>query len=211
MNSILETIGRHALLPILTLEDAGAANAVADALVAGGLPLMEVTFRTAAAESAIRTIANRKDVTIGAGTVLSVDLVKRAVAAGASFMVTPGFNPKVVQYCIDNRIPITPGTITPTDVDQAREMGLEVVKFFPAESFGGLSTMKAIAAPLHMMKFIPTGGISEKQLPDYLGFKATHAVGGSWFASKDQIAAGRWAEITENAKRAVETVRRIRG
>jgi 2-dehydro-3-deoxyphosphogluconate aldolase/(4S)-4-hydroxy-2-oxoglutarate aldolase len=180
---------------------------LADALVAGGLPVMEVTFRTAAAEASIRSIARRGDVLIGAGTVLSVDLVKKAVDAGAKFMVTPGFDPKVVEYCVSNNIPITPGTITPTDLSMALNHGVTTVKFFPAESFGGLKTLKAIAAPFGMMKFLPTGGITPATLKDYLAFKPVLAVGGSWFATKELLSAGKYDEIAKLTREAVAMVK----
>jgi 2-dehydro-3-deoxyphosphogluconate aldolase/(4S)-4-hydroxy-2-oxoglutarate aldolase len=205
--TILETIGQHRLVPIITIDSADHALPLADALVAGGLPVMEVTFRTPAAEASIRAIAKRGDVLIGAGTVLSVDLVKKAVDAGATFMVTPGFDPKVVEYCVSNKIPITPGTITPTDLSMALNHGVTTVKFFPAESFGGIKTLKAIAAPFGMMTFLPTGGITPATLRDYLSFKPVLAVGGSWFATRELLAAGRYDEIARLTRDAVAMVK----
>ena len=159
MKDVLQRIGELKIVPIVTLEDAAVAPELGEALAGGGLPIVEVTFRTDAAERAIRTLASRGDLLVGAGTVLNIDTAKRAVDAGATFIITPGFNPKVVEWCVSNKLVITPGTVTPTDVDMAREHGVKVVKFFPSEPMGGLKTLKAIAAPFGMMQFIPTGGI----------------------------------------------------
>jgi 2-dehydro-3-deoxyphosphogluconate aldolase/(4S)-4-hydroxy-2-oxoglutarate aldolase len=205
--STIAQIGKSAVVPVIALDRVEDALPLADALVAGGLPLAEVTFRTAAAEASIKAMSRRGDLLVGAGTVLNPDTVKRAVDAGAKFIVAPGFNPKTVKYCVDNNIPITPGCITPSDIEAALDHGLNVVKFFPAESFGGLKTIKAIAAPYSMMKFIPTGGITEKTLGEYLSFKSILAVGGSWFVAKDLLAGGKWDEVTRLTKQAVEIAR----
>jgi 2-dehydro-3-deoxyphosphogluconate aldolase/(4S)-4-hydroxy-2-oxoglutarate aldolase len=205
--SALDTIARHAIVPVIALENADHASALADALVAGGLPLAEVTFRTVGADKAIRMMAGRGDVLVGAGTVLNVETAKRAIDAGAKFIVSPGFGPKVVSWCVQNKIPITPGTVTPTDIEMAIDHGLTVVKFFPAEPFGGLKTIKALAAPYSMMRFIPTGGITDKQLADYLAFKPILAVGGSWFVSKELLNGQKWDEVTRLTKQAVEIVK----
>ena len=191
--STIQQIEKCALVPVIALDREADALPLADALVAGGLPIAEVTFRTAAAEASIRAMSKRGDILVGAGTVLDVDTVKRAVDAGAKFIVAPGFNPKTVRYCVDNNIPITPGCITPSDIEAALDHGLKVVKFFPAESFGGLKTIKAISAPYGMMRFIPTGGITERSLAEYLAFKPIVAVGGSWFVAKELLAAGNFA------------------
>jgi len=204
---VLQQLGTHRLLPILVIDDAAHAVPLADALVAGGLPVAEVTFRTPAAEAAIRTMAARGDVLVGAGTVLSVDLVKRAVDAGARYMVTPGFDPKVVGYCLENGIPITPGTITPTDLTTALNHGVTTVKFFPAESYGGVRTLRAIAAPFGQMRFVPTGGITPATLGEYLKFKPVLAVGGSWFATKELLNAGKFDEIERLTREAVQMVK----
>ncbi len=196
MSNVMDRIAAGRLVPVIALDDAADAGPLADALLAGGLPTAEVTFRTAAAEASIREMGRRADMLVGAGTVLDVDTVKRAVDAGAKFIVSPGFSPKVVGYCVQNGIPITPGTITPSDIQAAIEHGLTTVKFFPAESFGGIKTIKALSAPFGQMRFIPTGGITEKQLPEYLAVEAVHAVGGSWFATKDMINGKRFDEIT---------------
>lgn len=204
---ITNQIAKCAVVPVIALEKVEDAMPLADALVAGGLPLAEVTFRTAAAEESIKKMSARGDLLVGAGTVLNVDTAKRAVDAGAKFIISPGFNPKTVRWCVDNKVAITPGCITPSDIEAALDHGLTVVKFFPAESFGGLKTIKAISAPYTMMKFIPTGGITEKSLAEYLAFKPVLAVGGSWFVAKDLLAGGRWDEVTKLTRAAVEIAR----
>ena len=159
MNAVLEKLKKHKLVPVIAIPNVDAAGDLADALVSGGLPVAEVTFRLVDADKAIKTMANRGDMAVGAGTVLKIDQVKQAVDNGATYIVSPGFNPKVVGYCIQNNIPITPGISNPTDIEMALEFDLEVVKFFPAEAYGGLKTLKAMSAPYNMMHFIPTGGI----------------------------------------------------
>ena len=206
-DSTIQQIEKCAVVPVIALDREADAAQLAEALIAGGLPIAEVTFRTSAAEASIRTMAKRGDMLVGAGTVLDVDTVKRAVDAGATFIVSPGLNPKVVSYCVENQIPITPGCLTPTEIELAMEHGLRVVKFFPAESFGGLKTIQALAAPYSMMRFIPTGGISEAQLASYLAFKPIVAVGGGWMVSKPLIAEGKFDEITRLARRASEIAR----
>lgn len=204
MNEILKEISRMGIVPVIALDDAKDAKPLAQALCEGGLPCAEVTFRTAAAEESIRIMAQEfPEMLVGAGTVLTTEQVDRAVAAGAKFIVSPGLNPKVVKYCIDKNIPITPGTSSPTDIEQAIELGLEVVKFFPAEASGGLAKIKAMAAPYVNMKFMPTGGINAKNLIDYLNFPKIIACGGSWMVSKDMITAGEFDKIREMTKEAV--------
>jgi 2-dehydro-3-deoxyphosphogluconate aldolase/(4S)-4-hydroxy-2-oxoglutarate aldolase len=204
---ITNQIAKCAVVPVIALDRVDDALPLADALVAGGLPLAEVTFRTAAAEESIKRMAKRGDLLVGAGTVLNVDTAKRAVDAGAKFIISPGFNPKTVKWCVDNNVAITPGCITPSDIEAALDHGLTVVKFFPAEAFGGLKTIKAISAPYGMMKFIPTGGITEKTLADYLAFKPILAVGGSWFVAKDLLSGGKWDEVTRLTKEAIAIAR----
>lgn len=204
MNEILKEISRMGIVPVIALDDAKEAKPLAQALCEGGLPCAEVTFRTAAAEESIRIMAQEfPEMLVGAGTVLTTEQVDRAVAAGAKFIVSPGLNPKVVKYCVDKNIPITPGTSSPTDIEQAIELGLEVVKFFPAEASGGLAKIKAMAAPYVNMKFMPTGGINAKNLIDYLNFPKIIACGGSWMVSKDMITAGEFDKIREMTKEAV--------
>ena len=160
MSDVLKRIGELKIVPVISLDDAADAGGLGDALTAGGLPIAEITFRTDAAEQAIRTLARRGDLLVGAGTVLNVETAKIAVGAGASSSSRPGFNPKVVGWCVANNVPITPGVATPTEVEMAMDHGLAVVKFFPAELLGGIKMLKAISAPYPMIRFMPTGGIT---------------------------------------------------
>jgi 2-dehydro-3-deoxyphosphogluconate aldolase/(4S)-4-hydroxy-2-oxoglutarate aldolase len=209
MNDVLEQIGRLKVVPVVALEDADSAGPLGEALARGGLPIAEITFRTAAAESAIRTMSKQPGLLVGAGTVLSPDTAKRAVDAGAKFIVSPGFNPKTVRWCIANNVPITPGTATPTDVEMALDHGLTVVKFFPAEAMGGLKLLQAIAAPYGMMRFMPTGGITPELLEKYLAFPKVFACGGSWMVTKQLLAANEFDKIAELSRDAVNRAARI--
>ena len=169
MNEVLKQIEKIGIVPVVVLNDAKDAEPLAKALCEGGLPCAEVTFRTDAAEESIRIMSEKfPDMLVGAGTVLTTDQVDRAVAAGAKFIVSPGTNPRIVKYCVERNIPITPGTATPSDVEQALENGLDVVKFFPAEPLGGLKLIKAMAAPYVGVKFMPTGGINANNVREYL-------------------------------------------
>lgn len=207
MNQILTVISKMGIVPVIALNDSKDARPLAKALCEGGLPCAEVTFRTEAAEECIRIMAAEfPDMLVGAGTVLTTEQVDRAVAAGAKFIVSPGLNPKVVKYCVDKNIPITPGTSSPTDIEQAIELGLEVVKFFPAEASGGLAKIKAMAAPYTSMKFMPTGGINQKNLIEYLSFSKIIACGGSWMVSTDMIAAGEFDKIKELTRDAISSM-----
>ena len=209
MNSVLQQLNNLRIIPVVAINDAKDAAPLAEALVEGGLPCAEITFRTSAAYQAIKTTAKRGDVLVGAGTVLKIDQAKQAVEAGAQFIVSPGFNPKVVQYCAENNIPITPGISNPTDIEMALDFDLQVVKFFPAEAFGGLKTLKAMSAPYGMIKFIPTGGISAANLLDYLRFPKVLACGGSWMVKSDLISEGKFNEIKDLTKQAVELSKQI--
>ena len=212
MHEVLQKIQEIGIVPVVVLDDAKDAAPLAKALCEGGLPCAEVTFRTEAAEESIRIMAEQfPDMLVGAGTVLTTEQVDRAVAAGAKFIVSPGLNPKVVKYCVEKGILITPGTCTPSEVEQAIEHGLEVVKFFPAEQAGGLAMIKAMAAPYTNMMFMPTGGISPSTVRDYLGFKKIIACGGSWMVKGDLVKAGDFAKITELSKEAVAIVKEVRG
>ena len=212
MSEMLKTIEGFGVVPVVVLNDAKDAAPLAKALCEGGLPCAEVTFRTEAAEESIRIMATEfPEMVIGAGTVLTIDQVDRAVAAGAKFIVSPGFDPEIVDYCISKNIPVLPGCITPSEVTQAVKRGLEVVKFFPAEQFGGVATIKALAAPFTSVRFMPTGGISAKNLADYLGFKKIIACGGSWMVKGDMVAAGEFDKIKEMTAEAVALVKDIRG
>ena len=207
MNKVLEEFSKIGIIPVIALDDAKDAAPLAEALIKGGLPCAEVTFRTAAAEESIRIMASQyPEMLVGAGTVLTTDQVDRAVNAGAKFIVSPGLNPKVVKYCGEKGIPVTPGTTNPSDIEQAIELGLEVVKFFPAEAAGGLNMIKSMAAPYTNMKFMPTGGINASNVCNYLDFKKIIACGGSWMVKKDLISAGEFDKITALTKEAVETM-----
>ena len=211
MSEIFEKFGKIGIIPVVVLDDAKDAEKLGEALVIGGLPCAEVTFRTDAALESIKIMAKNKDLLVGAGTVLSIEQVDKAVNAGAKFIVSPGLNPKVVKYCVDNNIPITPGTQTPSEMEQALELGLKVVKFFPAEPAGGLNMIKAVAAPYTSLKFMPTGGINSKNVVDYLMYDRILACGGSWMVKKDLIAAGQWDKIKSMVKEAAEIVKEMRG
>jgi len=205
MNAILKKIQKIGIVPVVVLNDAKDAEPLAKALCDGGLPLAEVTFRTEAAEESIRIMVKKyPNMLIGAGTVVTTDQVDRAVDAGAKFIVSPGLNPKIVAYCLEKGVPITPGVSNPSDIEAAIELGLEVVKFFPAEQLGGLKMIKAMAAPYTKMMFMPTGGINAKNLNDYLAFPKILACGGSWMVSGDLVKAGAFDKITELTKEAIK-------
>jgi 2-dehydro-3-deoxyphosphogluconate aldolase/(4S)-4-hydroxy-2-oxoglutarate aldolase len=204
MNEILKKVGELGIVPVVKIDNAADAVNLGKALIEGGLPCAEITFRTAAAAEAISNISKAfPDMLVGAGTVLNIEQAQRAVDSGSKFIVSPGFNPKVVEYCVTNGIPITPGCSNPSDIEMALEFGLDVVKFFPAEAFGGLATLKAISAPYGMMKFIPTGGIDAKILNDYLAFPKVLACGGSWMVKDELIKNGNFAEIARLTREAV--------
>ena len=199
-----EKIAELKVVPVVVLEDAKDAAPLAKALCEGGLPCAEVTFRTAAAKDSIKAMTDAyPDMLVGAGTVLTTEQVDSAVEAGAKFIVSPGFDPEIVDYCLEKKIPVFPGCITPSEVAQAVKRGLEVVKFFPAEQAGGVAMIKAMAAPYTMVKFMPTGGISAKNLKEYLACKPIVACGGSWMVKKDMIEAGEFDKICELTKEAV--------
>lgn len=208
MSPILDQFEKMRVIPVVAIENARDAAQLAEALIEGGLPCAEITFRTVAAIDAMRIMAQRGDILVGAGTVLKVDQVKAAVDAGAQFMVAPGFNPKVVGYCVENNIAVTPGICTPSDIEAALEFGVEVLKFFPAEAFGGLKTLKAMSAPYGTVRFVPTGGISPVNLVEYLQFPKTLACGGTWIAKTALISGGQFDQILSNAKEAVELVKK---
>ena len=212
MNAVLEQFQKIGIIPVVVLDDAKDAEPLGRALMEGGLPCAEVTFRTAAAEESIRIMSEKfPDMLVGAGTVLTTEQVDRAVAAGAKFIVSPGINPKVVEYCVKKNIPITPGTCNPSNVETALEFGLDVVKFFPAEPAGGLKYIKAIAAPYVGMKFMPTGGINAENVKDYLKYHRILTCGGSWMVKGDLIKAGDFEKIKELTAEAAQIVKDIRG
>lgn len=205
MNSVIEEISKIGIVPVIALDDAKDAEPLAKALCEGGLPCAEVTFRTAAAEESIRIMSEKfPEMLVGAGTVLTTEQADRAVAAGAKFIVSPGLNPKVVAHCTSKNIPVVPGCANPSDIEQAIELGLDVVKFFPAEAAGGLKMIKAMSAPYTAVRFMPTGGINADNLIEYLNFGKIIACGGSWMVSKDMVAAGDFDKITRLTREAVE-------
>lgn len=212
MKTLEEQFYDFAVVPVVVLEDAKDAVPLVEALVKGGLPCAEVTFRTDAAEESIRLMCEKyPEMLVGAGTVLTTEQVDRAVAAGAKFIVSPGFDAEIVDYCLEKEIPVLPGCITPSEVAQAVKRGLKTVKFFPAEQAGGLPMIKAMAAPYTMLKFMPTGGISTKNLKDYLGFDKIICCGGSWMVKRDMIRNKEFDKIAEMTKEAVELAASVRG
>lgn len=208
MKSIEERFAELKVVPVVVLNDVKDAAPLAKALVEGGLPCAEVTFRTDAAAESLRIMAEAyPDMLVGAGTVLTTEQVDRAVEAGAKFIVSPGFDPEIVDYCIEKNIPVFPGCISPSEVAQAVKRGLKIVKFFPAEQAGGLAMIKAMAAPYNMLKFMPTGGINTKNLKDYLACDKILCCGGSWMVKGDMVEAGEFDKIqklTEEAKALAE-------
>jgi 2-dehydro-3-deoxyphosphogluconate aldolase/(4S)-4-hydroxy-2-oxoglutarate aldolase len=199
------------IIPVVSLDRGDAAIPLAEALLNGGLPCAEITFRTAAAEQAIRAISQTfPEILVGAGTVLSEDQAERAVHAGAKFIVSPGFSSVVVNFCQARNLPIFPGICTPTDIILALEAELTMLKFFPADAFGGLKTLKALSAPFPQVEFIPTGGISAANLAEYLGFKKVMACGGSWMVKSELINEGKFDEIKRLTEEAVALKRTAR-
>ena len=208
INEKIQAIG---IIPVVVLDEAKDAAALGNVLCRGGLPAAEVTFRTDAAEESIRIMSREcPELFVGAGTVLNVLQAERAVDAGAKFIVSPGFSEDVVSWCLDRDIPVFPGTATPTEMTKAVEYGLSVVKFFPAEPAGGLKYIKACAAPFTGLKFMPTGGINEKNVRDYLSYDRIIACGGSWMVKKDMIKEGRFEEIEKLVREAAEIVKSVR-
>lgn len=207
MNSIFEKIHEIGIVPVIALDDAEKAVPLAKALIEGGIPCAEITFRTACAEEAIRKITSEvPEMLVGAGTVLTREQLDRAVDAGSKFIVSPGFNPNIIKYAQKKNVLMIPGTAVPGEMEQAMELGLEVVKFFPAESNGGISMLKAVSAPYRTLKFMPTGGINENNITDYIVSDNIVACGGSWMVNNKLIADENYAEITRLAKQAVKTM-----
>ena len=207
----LERLRNAGVVPVVVLERAEDAVPAARAMLAGGVDVMEITFRTAAAAEAIRNVAAEcPEMLVGAGTVLTVEQCEKAVALGAKFIVSPGFDAEIVDWCVERGVAVAPGCVTPTEIMAALKRGLSVVKFFPAGIYGGLKAMKALAAPFGQVKFIPTGGVSADNLAEYAAAPFVHAVGGSWLCPKADVAAGNFARITElcaHARRIVDGAR----
>ena len=191
------------IVPVVAIDSADKAEPLADALCAGGLPCAEVTMRTAAALDVIKVMSRRDDLLLGAGTVHNPDQARAAMDAGAKFVVTPGFNPRTVSWCRENNIPVFPGTSTPTDLEMALEYGLEVVKFFPAETLGGVKTLKAFRGPYGGIRFIPTGGIGPANVKGYLALPCVVACGGSWMVRPDLLQDGNFKEVQRLTAEAV--------
>lgn len=211
MNNVVAKLGDIGIIPVVAIEDAADAANLGKALMAADLPCAEITFRTAAAAEAIKLMSEAcPDMCVGAGTVLTVEQAEAAQAAGAQFIVTPGFDEAVVDWCLANDMPITPGVMTPTEINMALNKGITLVKFFPAEVAGGIKALKAIGGPYVDVTFIPTGGINANNLTDYLNLPMVHACGGSFMVKKALIAAKQFDEITELAKSAVSIVESAR-
>lgn len=209
---VLQLMKKSGVIPVVVLDDTAQALPTANALLAGGVSVMEITFRTAAAASSIKAVSEScPEMLVGAGTVVTLEQCKQALECGAKFIVSPGFDPEVVSWCMERNIPITPGCVTPTEIMTAMKLGLNVVKFFPAGVYGGLKAMKALAAPFGGVKFIPTGGVDAKNLKEYLEAPFVHAVGGSWLCPKKEIAAGNFDAVTALCREASEIVKEVRG
>lgn len=194
---VLTRLALAAIVPVVVLEDAKDALPTAKAMVSGGIDVMEITFRTAAAADSIRAVSEGcPEMLVGAGTVVTLEQCKKAVECGARFIVSPGFDENVVSWCVENQVPVVPGCVTPTEIMAAMKLGLRVVKFFPAGVYGGLSAMKALSAPFGGVKFIPTGGVNPQNLAEFMAAPFIHAVGGSWVCPKADIASGNFEKIT---------------
>lgn len=212
MTTIIEQIGNLGIVPVVAIDDAADAPNLGRALIAGGLPCAEITFRTAAAADAIRAMSSEfPDMLVGAGTVLTVAQAEEAISAGSKFVVTPGFDEAVVDYCLAQGVPITPGVMTPTEINMALNKGIKLLKFFPAEAAGGIKALKAIGGPYGGVRFIPTGGIGVGNLVDYLQLPMVHACGGSWLVKKQLIASGEFEQITKLAAEGIKLVQQARG
>ena len=196
--TVMERLANSIVVPVVVLDKVEDAVPTAKAMAAGGVDTMEITFRTACAPDAIRAVAdNCPDVLVGAGTIVNLDQCKKAIEMGAKFIVSPGFDHEIVGYCVANGIPVAPGCVTPTEIMGALKHGLKMVKFFPANVYGGLNAMKNLAAPFVGLKFLPTGGVNTANIKEYWDAPFIHAVGGSWVCPKADIAAGNWEKITK--------------
>ena len=204
---VLKRLAQSGVVPVVVLEDAKDAVPTAKAMLAGGIDVMEITFRTAAAADSIKAVAQEcPDMVVGAGTVINLEQCKLAVECGAKFIVSPGYDEETVAWCCDNGVPVTPGCVTPTEIMMALKHGLKVLKFFPANVYGGLSAIKSLAGPFGGVKFIPTGGVNAQNLAEFISSPYIHAVGGSWICPKADIAAGNFDKITALCKEARKTL-----
>ena len=196
--TVMERLARSVVVPVVVLEKAEDAVPTAKALLAGGVDTMEITFRTACAPEAIRAVAeNCPEVLVGAGTVINLEQCKLAVSMGARFIVSPGYSEEIVSWCVEHSIPVTPGCVTPTEIMAAVNHGVKVIKFFPANVYGGLNAMKSLSAPFVGIRFLPTGGVNTANIREYINAPFVHAVGGSWVCPKAEIQAGNYEKITE--------------
>ncbi len=204
MHPVLEQIHSLGIVPVVKIDTPSHALPLGEALLAGDLPVAEITFRTSAAEESIKRLSGElPDLLVGAGTVLTPEQAEKAVKAGAQFIVSPGFNEPVVDYCIEHDVPVTPGVNSPTQIEQGLYKGLNVLKFFPAEASGGMSLLKSMSAPYNEVKFIPTGGIKTENMHEYLGFSKVLAIGGSWMVKPEFISGERFDEVSRIAREAV--------
>jgi 2-dehydro-3-deoxyphosphogluconate aldolase/(4S)-4-hydroxy-2-oxoglutarate aldolase len=206
MSTFDELLAEHRLLPVLTVAGCASGKNLAKALLAGGLPLAEVTLRVDGAIEALSAMA-RQDITVGAGTVVTADQVDQVVDAGASFVVSPGLHPAVLERCVERGVPALPGVATASDLMQAVAFGIATVKLFPAGTIGGPEAVKALAAPFPAIRFVPTGGVGPDVLSSYLSMPAVLGVGGSWLAPRDVVAAGDWDEVTRRTREAITQIR----
>ena len=201
--SATDVLGPHRIVPVVVFDDAARADDLGAALVAGGLPVAEVTFRTPAAGAVLSALAARGDLVVGAGTVITAEQVDLAHRAGATFVVSPGLSTAVVRRCQELDLAVLPGVCTASEIIAALDLGLDTVKFFPAEAYGGLGTIKALSAAFPQVRFVPTGGITVESAPAYLAHRAVAAVGGSWMVAPDLLATGQWDEVAERCAAAV--------
>ena len=205
--NVVQTLGKFKIVPVATIEDKNYAISLGNTLVEAGLPVLEITFRSKAAVEAIKVLSKSlPDIFLGAGTVLKIEQAKYATDSGAQFIITPGFNPKIVDYCLENDIMIIPGLNTPTMVEWALDRSLKVAKFFPANVSGGIKMLKALAGPYPMMKFIPTGGVNNTNVLEYLKLTNVLCVGGSWIVKKELISSKRFEEIGRLTREALTMV-----
>ena len=210
MKNVLERIGNFGIIPVITISNPEDSQHIGKALLDGGLPCAEITLRSAGAIDAIKNLSSTfPEILIGAGTVLSSDQAEKSVFAGAQFIVSPGFDPHVAEWCQANGVPYTPGVATPSEINMALDFGLQILKFFPSEAMGGVMTLKAISAPYSDIRFIPTGGINSENLPSYLLLPSVHACGGSWIVSQEYLSEQNFPMITTKALEAVEIVREV--
>ncbi len=205
MNDIITLLNGHRVIPVVVIDDAHSARPLADALVAAGLPLAEITFRTDSAEQAVHVLAERDDLVVGAGSIRTADQVDRAVGAGARFIVSPGLSAAVVERCRVLDVPVLPGVATPTEIMHALDLGVDVVKLFPAGLLGGPAAVRDLGAPFPSVRFVPTGGVGPGNVVEYLALPAVVAVGGSWMVGRDLLRAGDFDQIRQLAASAAHT------